>query len=145
MPRRFRAPYSVTSQCASARRTDMAVPGSKTGTIRDTLPPSAVLGRAMIERPPLLRAAPRTKSTSPPVPDIWRVPRLSEFTWPVKSTCTAALGVDTQILAIREAFCRRRRNSTATDLQTVAVPNQRRHVSAELAFDVRTLPLPAVH
>src|SRR5215472_14099397 len=56
MPRRFRAPYSVTSQCASARRTDTAVPGSKTGTIRDTVPPSAVLGKAMIERPPLLRA-----------------------------------------------------------------------------------------
>src|SRR5262249_48888434 len=91
MPHKLRAPYSVTIHCTSDRRTDTAVPGSKTGTMRDTLPPSAVLGRAMIERPPLLRAAPRTKSTSPPVPDIWRIPRLSEFTWPVKSTCTAAL------------------------------------------------------
>src|SRR5262245_15442980 len=45
------------------------------------------------------------------------------------------LGVDAQILAIREAFCHRRRHSPTTDLQAVAVPNQRRHVSAELAFD----------
>jgi hypothetical protein len=48
----------------------------------------------------------------------------------------AQLGVDAQILAIREAFCHRRRDGATTDLQTIAVPNQRRHVGSELALDI---------
>src|SRR5262245_60724689 len=45
------------------------------------------------------------------------------------------LGMDTQLLAIREAFCHRRRDGATADLQTIPVSNQRRHVSAELALD----------
>ena len=41
-----------------------------------------VLDMQMKALPPLLLAAPVRKSTWPPVPLIWRVPALSELTWP---------------------------------------------------------------
>lgn len=37
--------------------------------MRLTVPPLAVAGRAMMGFPPLLRAAPRMKSTCPPIPE----------------------------------------------------------------------------
>ena len=45
----------------------------------------------MIGRPPLLRAAPRMKSTCPPMPEKKREPIESAATWPVRSTARAEL------------------------------------------------------
>src|SRR6266545_1296229 len=46
------------------------------------------------------------------------------------------LGVDAQLLAVHEAFCHRRWDCPATDLETVTIPDQRCDVGSELAFDV---------
>ena len=43
-------------------------PGASSGTIRDTVPPFAVEGRAMIAFPSRDTAAPRMKSICPPMP-----------------------------------------------------------------------------
>src|SRR5713101_2416194 len=80
----------------------------------------------------------------PPTKTGYHLPRVDIFTGAgdtaaldeINHPIGEELGVDAQILAIREAFCHRCRDSPTTDLQTVAVPNQRRHVSAELAFDL---------
>ena len=50
----------------------------------------------MMDRPPLLRAAPRMKSTWPPVPEIWFRPMDSEAIWPIRSTWTQEL-MDTRL------------------------------------------------
>ena len=43
---------------------------------------------AMMERPPLDKFAPRTKSIWPPMPEIWRRPIASAQTCPCRSTST---------------------------------------------------------
>ena len=53
--------------------------------------PLTVEGMAMMDTPPLLAEAPRTKSTWPPTPEICLGPMLSEATWPIRSTCTQEL------------------------------------------------------
>ena len=45
----------------------------------------------MIGLPPRLRAAPRMKSTCPPMPEKKRPPSVSAATWPVRSTASAEL------------------------------------------------------
>ena len=45
----------------------------------------------MIGLPPRLRAAPRMKSTWPPIPEKNRPRRVSAATWPVRSTARAEL------------------------------------------------------
>ena len=52
---------------------------------------AAVLGMAIMVRPPRLILAPRTKSTWPPTPLICRRPTQVETTWPIRSTCTQEL------------------------------------------------------
>ena len=47
---------------------------------------AAVEGMAIMEIPPFDKAAPRTKSTWPPVPLNCFKPNVSEATWPIKST-----------------------------------------------------------
>ncbi len=46
---------------------------------------------AMMLRPPLERAAPRTKSTWPPTPENCLAPMASAATWPIRSTEMAEL------------------------------------------------------
>ena len=60
-------------------------------TMRETSPRLAVAGRAMIDLPPLLRAAPRTKSTWPPMPVNCSGPMESATTWPMRSIWIAEL------------------------------------------------------
>lgn len=43
--------------------------GASVGTMRLAVPPAAVDGSAMMGRPPRLWAAPRMKSTCPPIPE----------------------------------------------------------------------------
>ena len=59
--------------------------------MRDTAPLFAVDGRAMIALPSRLRAAPRTKSTWPPMPVNCTGPIASATTWPMRSTWMAEL------------------------------------------------------
>ena len=59
--------------------------------MRLIVPSFAVEGSAMIGLPPLLRAAPRMKSTCPPMPEKKRPPIVSAATWPVRSTASAEL------------------------------------------------------
>src|SRR5262249_34766244 len=47
------------------------------------------------------------------------------------------LRMDAQILPINDAFRHRGWHRAATDLEAVAVPNERRYMGAELALDVR--------
>ena len=60
---------SVTTQCTWPRVVTTPAPVLRWATIRDTLPPAAVEGRAMIGLPPRLIAEPRTKSICPPIPE----------------------------------------------------------------------------
>ena len=69
----------------------MLAPSSRTGWIRLTVPSLAVEGKAMMALPPRLRAAPRTKSTCPPMPEKNFPIRVSEATWPVRSIASAEL------------------------------------------------------
>ena len=59
--------------------------------MRLTPPSLAVDGSAMIGLPPRLRAAPRTKSTCPPMPEKNRPSSVSAATCPVRSTASAEL------------------------------------------------------
>ena len=53
LPCRFTAPYSVTTQCTWPRVVTTPAPGLSAGTMRETFPPAAVEGSAMIGLPPL--------------------------------------------------------------------------------------------
>ena len=66
-------------------------PGRSSGTIRDCFPSRAVEGNAMIGTPRTARAAPRMKSTWPPMPLQSFGPSESAQTWPVRSTSIAEL------------------------------------------------------
>ena len=68
-----------------------AVPGAMAATMRETAPFFAVDGKAMIALPSRLRAAPRTKSTCPPMPVNCVGPMESATTWPMRSTWIAEL------------------------------------------------------
>lgn len=68
-----------------------AVPGASAATMRLTVPFFAVDGRAMIALPSRLRAAPRTKSTWPPMPVNCSGPIESATTCPIRSTWRAEL------------------------------------------------------
>src|SRR5262249_55968635 len=57
---------------------------------------------------------------------------LNEIDHPVSEQ----LGVDAQLLALREAFCYCCWDCAATDLETITVPNQRCHIGSELTFDI---------
>jgi hypothetical protein len=59
--------------------------------MRLTCPSLAVDGRAMMALPSRAREAPRTKSTCPPMPEKKRPRRVSDATWPVRSTASAEL------------------------------------------------------
>jgi hypothetical protein len=63
------APYSVTIQCAWPRVVTTPAPGFRATTIRETVPPHAVDGSAMIGLPPVDRAAACMKSICPPIPE----------------------------------------------------------------------------
>ena len=67
--------------------------------MRETAPFLAVEGRVMIGMPPLERAAPRRKSTWPPMPlyGVW--PMESAQTCPVRSTSMA------ELMATMRSFC----------------------------------------
>ena len=59
--------------------------------MRETVPPLAVEGRAMMALPPGDLAAPRLKSTWPPTPEKNFEPMESAQTWPVRSISSAVL------------------------------------------------------
>ena len=69
------------------------------GTMRDTVPLFAVEGRAITGTPPFERAAPRRKSTCPPMPLYIALPIESEHTCPVRSTSMA------ELIATMRLFC----------------------------------------
>ena len=53
IPYRLTAPYSVATQCTCPRVVTTPAPGLSAGTMRLTVPPAAVEGRAMIGLPPV--------------------------------------------------------------------------------------------
>jgi hypothetical protein len=59
--------------------------------MRDTVPPAAVDGSAMIGSPPSDTAAPRMKSICPPIPEKIVCPIESAHTCPDRSTSMALL------------------------------------------------------
>ncbi len=67
--------------------------------MRETAPFFAVDGKAMIALPSRLRAAPRTKSTWPPMPVNCAAPMESATTWPIRSTWMA------ELMATTRSFC----------------------------------------
>ena len=67
--------------------------------MRDTVPSFAVEGSVMIGTPPFERAAPRRKSTCPPMPLYGVLPIESEHTCPVRSTSIA------ELIATMRSFC----------------------------------------
>ena len=67
--------------------------------MRETAPFFAVAGKAMIALPSRLRAAPRTKSTWPPMPVNCTAPMVSATTWPMRSTWMA------ELMATTRSFC----------------------------------------
>ena len=75
---------------AAARDDARALPRA-TGRMRLTVAVLRGEGSAMMGLPPLLRAAPRMKSTWPPMPEKKRPPSVSAATWPVRSTASAEL------------------------------------------------------
>jgi hypothetical protein len=66
---RSTAPNSVTTQCTWPRVVTTPAPGLSCAVMRETLPPAAVAGSAMMGLPPSERAAPRMKSIWPPMPE----------------------------------------------------------------------------
>ena len=68
-PNRSTAPYSVTTQWTCPRVVTTPDPGLIAVTIRESFPPAAVDGSAMIGFPPGDSAAPRMKSICPPMPE----------------------------------------------------------------------------
>ncbi len=68
-PRKLATPYSVTTQSTSFLPVVTKAPGASSATIREVLPPRAVIGQAINDMPPGERLAPRTNLlTRPPVP-----------------------------------------------------------------------------
>ena len=90
-PWRLTAPYSVTTQWTWPRVVTTPAPGFSCMTMRETLPPAAREGSAMIGLPPRERAAPRMKSIWPPMPENTSWPIESAHTWPLRSIWMAEL------------------------------------------------------
>ena len=68
--------------------------------MRDTVPPQAVDGSAMIGLPPSDRAAACMKSICPPMPEKIAWPIESAQIWPVRSTSSA------ELMAVTRGFLR---------------------------------------
>src|ERR1017187_8263617 len=85
LPCRLTAPYSVAIQWTCPRVVTTPAPGVSCPTMREMRPPAAVDGRVMMALPPCERAAPRTKSIWPPIPEYMRWPIESAQTCPVRS------------------------------------------------------------
>ena len=99
LPRKWAMPCSVTTMSASARGQLTTSPAPKRATMREAVPPAAVAGSARIERPPADSLAPRTKSSSPPVPLTWRPRSISALAWPERSTAS------TELIATKLSCC----------------------------------------
>ena len=87
-------PYSVTTYWVQLLGQVTMEPLFSVGRMRLlTLPCLSVIVEDMQMKllPPLDRYAPMTKSSWPPVPEMWRVPALSELIWPKISISTALL------------------------------------------------------
>jgi len=103
------------------REVTTPAPGVSVAAMREMLPSlPAVEGNAMIGTPPAERAAPRKKSNCPPIPDTIRVPIESAQTWPLRSTCSAALMATTAGLAwmITGSFVRSQGWNSTTGLSS---------------------------